>query len=204
MTLSVSVEADVKQLTKDLNDLQKKRVPFVANQAVNEVGIQAKKKAVKNVSRETKLTNMLINKRWDRQGEGKDRVEFRKANSRLRFATMVVYLHGIPLFQTKPTPKAGGKRGKGLTRRPRRFYKGAFWGKTKTGDTLTFKAFPRAAIQRKAEAGTHGRLFVPKIGVRKRLHKWYKRLTQGREGRAVFGRTFQKKLQIEFKKKGLA
>lgn len=60
MTLEVNVKHDLKRLTKRLDNIQKKQIPFAASQALNDTGFDARKalraQAPKKLDRPTKFT----------------------------------------------------------------------------------------------------------------------------------------------------
>lgn len=199
MTLSVSVEADVKQLTKDLNDLQKKRVPFVTNQAINQVGKDAEKASIKSVAKTVGVAQKIVKKRLTNRGQpkGQNRVTFIKASSRARFGRIIVYLRGIGVHQVPHRARKSTPRG--VSRRGGRFYKGAFVAKGRVGNVSTSIRSTQLVYKRRPNR----ELMVPRIGVRDLLLYQFRRRTSGRLGRRLFQRTFHVKLEKELTKKGL-
>ena len=60
MTLNVSIESNIKEVTKKLNRFQKKQIPFVVSDSINEVSVKAvnamRSQLAKNLDRPTMFT----------------------------------------------------------------------------------------------------------------------------------------------------
>lgn len=186
MAASVTVQGDADRIVRHLNATTKTFIPTVAAQAINEVAKKARTEAQREVATKLRLPLRIIRKRVNRQGEIKgDRTLYYKASRNKPTALLRVYHRGIPIHQIA-TSKAQTK--KGVKAKGGRLYKGAFIAQGGRAKGL--------ALKRRSSTGKQGgKLFVPKLSVKKTLEDSFDKRINGRIGRAAFSRAFARRLE---------
>lgn len=184
----LDIRLDRRQITKHLNDTQRKVIPKVTVEALNDVAKLARSEGIKDVARRLRLPERIIRKRYDLEGNAKqDRIEYVRANQKNGGATIVVYHRGIPVFQV-----AKGQTKRGVRASSGRLYVGAFWmrGPNSRGKLLVLKRRPKDQLGPQG-----GRFMLPKISVRKTLEQAFGLRTVGSVGRERFNRAFTARLE---------
>ncbi len=181
MALSVNVSGDLKKLTRHLNATQKRVLPSVTIQSVNQVARDARKDSIKKVATDLRLPQKNIRKRFNARGEVKgDRVQYFKASRYNKSALLRVYHRGISVSQI-----AGAQTKRGLKAKGGRLYVGAFKLKSGRLQGLVFKRRGKKRLP----------VFLPRISVRAQLEDQFNRRMTGALARRNFLNIFQTKLR---------
>lgn len=189
--LKLDVRRDVKKLTRHLSKLEKRIVPRVTARAINEVAVNARSQAIKEVARSKNLPQKNIRNRFDKYGRKKgERTRLKKAKASYQVATLSVYMRGIPAIQLVTR----SQQVRSILKRPRggvrayggRRYERAFVEQASAGNAQLFVRRGRGRTP----------LGVVKVGVRRALTKTYddKVGNSGKEFRRRFNRILSHQL----------
>lgn len=186
--MTVKIQFDTKELEKAFAEIGP-RLATVTARAINETAVNAKAQAEKTVSLRKNIPLKLIRKRLDISGQIKeDRAIISKANKSRLYATIVVYMRGIPVFQLAGKPTKNQRKRPGVKAKGGRFYKSAFYT---PGASPFGYVFKRRSV---------GGLMMPKIGVRKALEAEYYALVTGPNGVRIFQQRWERLAAFELEK----
>jgi len=163
--------------------------PKIEAAAINSVAKKARTHAVREVAKTVGVSQKFIRHRFTKattplamgpQGaKGRPRVKLGQAHHRRLWAILSVYSRGIPVYQV-----ATSATKKGVKRRGKRLYKGAF----ATPAGLVFKR------------RSNDQLMLPKIGVRQLLRFEFTTYLQGAKAKNEFSREFNRLLTLNLKR----
>lgn len=178
MAITLTVQGDVQKITRHLSETERRIIPSVSVQALNEVARTARTEGIKEAAQKLRLTATIIRRRFDLGGNAKgDRIEFLRASSGRPSALLRVYHRGIPVGQVAGAQVM--RKGGGVKAMGKRFYQGAFKAKG-----LVFKRKGPGRLP----------LMVPKISVRKTLEESFGKRMVGVEGQRRFRQVFAARL----------
>ena len=164
MVASVKVDYDLRKLHKRLDDIGKKVVTRAANSAINKTAASIKVRAVKEISKETGLTQKVIRKQIDiaRSSRGTLRAVVSAKGSAVNVIEFVT--------PSRRNTKAFRKN-RGVSAKPwrkRRVFKGTFIGHGKnSGKALVFKRTGKNPYPIKALHGPS----IPRTFIEERVNK---------------------------------
>tara|TARA_R110002049_G_scaffold2743_1_gene20902 strand:- start:6882 stop:7454 length:573 start_codon:yes stop_codon:yes gene_type:complete len=180
-TFALTVSGDVNKLTRHLSKTERRYIPTVSVQSVNELAKNARIDAQKKVANDMRLPLKIIRKRFDINGNVKgDRVQYYKATRSKPQALLRVHHRAIPVFQI-----AGVQTKRGVKAKGGRLYVSAF--KPKSGRRAGF------VFKRQGKARTP--LFVPKVSIRAQIKQEFQKRTTGPLARNNFRRIFNRRLE---------
>lgn len=193
MTVQLNIEGEIDDVLRSLNRHHSSDVPKSSARALNKAGGHLRTHTARRVSKEIRIAQKRVKKRFDRNGNKKgDRFGLHKATRTDLAVLFTAYLRGIPAIQlgsvrqTKRGVKAEGGR----------FYRGAFINPVR-------RSGQRHVLRRETPDAPRYPLRVLKVPLSGRIRRQAEALIDGASGE-VFRKEFARLMRVEFQRRGLA
>jgi len=174
--IKVTVKGDVKKLTRHLTKVQRKIIPAVTTQSVNEVTRVGRMEAIKDTARQMKLPTKFIRKQFYKQGNTTtDRIIYKRMTRGRKTALLRVWHSGVPVYAI-----AGAQTKKGVKAKGGRLFKGAFKQHGLVHRRTSDKRYP---------------IEITHVPIQRRLNREVAKRVSGNAGHVRFRAVFVKRLK---------